>query len=81
MMFTELVDSGANMTRQYKCLVDGDQIAGAIHIHSNLNAATTGCQCSRIELQDFCTYALIDELIEMTSEGIWRCLLVATFLR
>lgn len=65
MKFTELVDSGANKTKQHEYLVDGEQTAIAIRIPSNLKEAVVeAANLKGLSFSAFARMCMIDELVK-----------------
>ncbi|MCR2035146.1 YlcI/YnfO family protein [Adlercreutzia mucosicola] len=65
MKFTELVDSGANKTKQHEYLVDGEQTAITIRIPSNLREAVVeAANLKGLSFSAFARMCMIDELVK-----------------
>ena len=65
MEFTELVDSGANKTKQYEYLVGGEQTATTIRIPSNLKEAVVeAANLKGLSFSALTRMCMIDELVK-----------------
>ena len=65
MKFTELVESGANKTKQHEYLVDGDQTAITIRIPSNLkDAAAEAAALKGLSFSAFARLSMIEKLVQ-----------------
>ena len=65
MKFTELVDSGANKTKQHEYLVDGEQTAITIRIPRNLkDAAAEAANLKGLSFSAYARMSLIDKLVK-----------------
>lgn len=65
MKFTELIESGANKTKQHEYLVDGDQTAITIRIPSNLkDAATEAAALKGLSFSAFARLCMIEKLVQ-----------------